>query len=238
MNKFRKMIFATFPIWCWLVGDVIVLANDNSLNERQIKGVSQSLLSLVEAANRSSIDIDASGQLVRIGLPSRLNTDSNLAVVAACDTVTNLTIWFTRKGNPSLSKAGFDSLHQLSRLDSLEVGCCELIPSDMFLSICQLTNLRVLRLNRAEPSVADYACLTNLTRLEELHIGEAKNFGDHQFERLNILPLLRKINLNVSSTSYGCLDAVSSFPSLTNLVITKGEIGVGKTLEKIEWTKQ
>ncbi|MBP9901065.1 MAG: hypothetical protein KBH45_06365 [Verrucomicrobia bacterium] len=195
------------------------------------------ILRLIESPSPNHFGFDQHGDLIRIALPQKLNIDSNLALIATCPTVTDVTVWFTKRGNPFLSKSGFDCLRKLPRLEKLEIGCCELIPGEMFASMCELTNLKVLSLNRAEPSDEDYVALTNLVRLEELSIAGAAHFGDPEFKRLNVLRHLRKITLYSPSVSYRCLDAVSGFPSLTNFVATRRRLEMGDKMEKIEWSK-
>lgn len=193
------------------------------------------IVSTIEQNNPSRVGREVDGTVVRLLVPFEITSDASLAEIVGYTSLTNLSLRFTDDSYTNLTATGFNHLRRLPYLYNLDVGCARTIPSDRFASICQLTNVKSLRLNFCEPPASSILLLTNLMRLEQLTILELPVFGDAELQKLHALPSLRRIILRRTSVSREGLKFLPQFPSLTNAIIIQALPGGGTT--NLTWSK-
>ena len=211
-------------------------AEEGSAQSVLLPATSQSnIISTIERSHPSRVARNADGKVVRLLVPSEITSDASLTAIGEYTSLSDLILRFTDDGYTNLTSSGFSQLRRLPHLDNLEVGCARTISEDRFASICQLTNIKSLRLNFCEPPRSSFPVLTNLMRLEQLTILELRGFGDAELHRLRVLPNLRRIVLNRTSVSQDSLKFLPQFPSLTNAIIIQGLPDGGTT--NLSWSK-
>lgn len=109
----------------------------------------------------------------------------------------------------NLSPADVNSVCALTQLSHLELGDCLSLPDGLMTSLCALTALTSLRLERARASAAvgELRWLARLRTLELVDVQFQQGFGDGlaKLEALNYLLVIPDYKDEVRKEAHGCI---------------------------------
>jgi hypothetical protein len=173
--------------------------------------------------NPEDLKQDALGNVVFLALRGTNASDQNLSTAGTLPSIRELVIQGRgRRGTPSWTTDGISQLRKLPRLEKLRILCVSLEPAletEVFQEICHLQGLRSLMLVAASPKQSDFAYLTNLQNLVELHINYATNFGDPELSLLTNLPNLKHVGFACDAISRDGTNVFDGMPGLTNTMV-------------------
>ena len=178
----------------------------------------EALLRRIEGERPSSVVRNKYGDVYALTVPNKYASDENLLLVSKLSDLTTLKL-FIQPHAGHVTASGFAQLGALTNLDAVSLECPVVLPDGIFRAVCQLRSLRSLRLNRAAPATGEYACLTNLTRLKDLSIYGAEDFGDSELAQLSDLPVLNRVVLSETKVSDAWPIVIQRFPSLMSMEV-------------------
>ncbi len=156
-------------------------------------------------------------------------SDENLALISQIPHLTELKL-FVQSQARDLTPKGIAELKRLKNLDGLNIECPRVLNPGMLSAICELRSLRRLRLNWAVPPAGEYACLTNLNRLEELALYGTANFTDRELGELVPLPILKRLSFSQTGLS-------TDWPTIVRKSQSLQEVTVRNDWESLTWTR-
>jgi len=156
----------------------------------------------VLSTNRTNMDFvrDSRGDVISVGLITPNVNDQCLELLSHLVSVKEITIT-KRRSFDELTPRGISALQNLPHLGTLRIRCFQGLNAGVFKEICNLRNLRDLELIASFPPEREYICLTNLTKLTELHVNYCTNFTAQELLPLTNLIALRNLELSYDGLS-------------------------------------
>lgn len=164
---------------------------------------------------------DDNGQVRSLTLPESRVNDEALVLASGIPSIRELRVRGRARAVNGFepTQKWFAALVGMTNLVSLRVDCMGEMDGGMFREITKLKSLHALSLYGAFPRREEYAGLTNLQGLLELHVSYCTNFGDAELVVLTNLTHLRSISLYATAVSSNAPKIVGQMKGVTNVVI-------------------